>query len=153
MSKEHTHLPNYENPAADESWCADRRVDVARYLAAEGVEHGRIGERPAWHVAPYVSVWAIESKLRPGWIGWWVICGDLPTDYVSAGDIRHPRAALQAIADRWLRYSQSVRAGAAPAEFSIASVERAPLELVPLLEARAEMLADWAQDDSLWAGE
>jgi hypothetical protein len=145
--------PDHENPAADERWCADRRAEVARYLAAQGVEHGRIGEWPAWHVAPYVSVWAIESKLRPGWVGWWVICGDLPTDYVSAGEIRHPRAAMQAIADSWLRYCQSVRSGAATVELSIGIVERAPLELVPLLEARAEMLANWAQDDSLWDDE
>jgi hypothetical protein len=40
-----------------------------------------------------------------------------------------------------------------PAEFSIASVERAPIELVPLLEARATLLADFAQDESLWDDE
>ena len=92
--------PDYDDPATEHRWCADRRVEVADYLAAEGVAHGQIGAWPAWHVAPYVSVWAIESKRKPGWVGWWVLCGDLPTDYVSAATIKHPRKAVEAFAHR-----------------------------------------------------
>ena len=142
--------PDYDDPTAEQRWCADRRAEVEGYLAREAVEHGRIGEWPAWHVAPYVSVWAIESKGKPGWIGWWVICGDLPTDYVSAGKSKHPRGALQAIADRWRRHCEAVRSGGATSEFSIGGAESTPADLLPLLEARATMLASWAQDDSIW---
>jgi len=35
------------------------------------------------------------------WVGWWVICGDLPTGYVSAAKIKHPREAMRAFAERW----------------------------------------------------
>lgn len=142
--------PDYDDPTVEMQWCADRRAEVGRYLAGEDVDHGRIGEWPAWHVAPHVSVWAIESKVKPGWVGWWVICGDLPTDYVSAGKIKHPRQALQTIADRWRRHCQSVRSGAQTSEMSIGIGEGTPSDLVPLLEARATMLASWAQDDSIW---
>ena len=38
------------------------------YLQREGVEHGEIGEWPACHVAPYVSISAIASKKRPDWV-------------------------------------------------------------------------------------
>src|SRR6267143_18187 len=69
---------------AEEKWCAACRRRVRKYLAGESVRHGRIGSWPAWHVAPYVSVWAVESQARPGWVGWWVISGDVPTDYESA---------------------------------------------------------------------
>jgi hypothetical protein len=72
---------------AEEKWCAECRRQVRRYLAGESVQHGRIGSWPAWHVAPYVSVWAIESRARPGCVGWWAICGDVPTDYESAARI------------------------------------------------------------------
>jgi hypothetical protein len=142
--------PDYDDPAVEEQWCGERRADVERYLLGEGVEHGRIGEWPAWHVAPYVSVWAIESKVKPGWVGWWAICGDLPTDYISAGRIKHPRKALQAIADRWLRHCDLVRSGGKSSEFSIGGSEGTPADLLPLLETRAAMLASWAQDDSMW---
>lgn len=143
--------PDHDDPALEERWCAERRIDVAAYLAREGVEHGEIGEWPAWHVAPYVSVWAIESKRSPGWVGGWVVCGDLPTDHVSASEIKHPREALQAFAERWRRHCESVRSGQATPDYSIGG-EETPADLVPLLEARAKVLAEWARDDSLWEG-
>ena len=55
------------------SWCKDQRANVKRYLAQAGVLHGEIGEWPAWHVAPYASIWAVESKKAPGCVGWWVV--------------------------------------------------------------------------------
>ena len=144
--------PDYEDPAVEEQWCADRRTEVAQYLLREGLAHGRIGDWPAWHLAPHVSVWAIESKVKPGWVGWWVICGDLPTDYVSAGQIEHPRKALQAFADRWQRHCDSVRSGVTNSEMSIGNSGHTPPDLVPLLESRSRMLASWTQDDSIWEG-
>jgi hypothetical protein len=80
-------LPDYSNPVVEQEWCDARRADLSAYLARAGVAHGLIGERPAWHIAPYVSRWAIESVARPEWIGWWVIAGNLPTDYISSADV------------------------------------------------------------------
>src|SRR5688572_31851449 len=74
---------DYDDSDVEKQWCETARSQVARYLETQSVSHGQIGEWPAWHVAPYVSIWAVESQARPGWVGWWVICGDLPTDYVS----------------------------------------------------------------------
>jgi hypothetical protein len=71
-------------PTSEDSWCAERSADVAACLQLQGIEHGRIGEWPAWHVMPYASVWAVESPHRPEWIGWWVISGDLPSDVLAA---------------------------------------------------------------------
>ncbi len=89
-------VTDYDDPAIEEQWCQERRAQVEAYLQHQRVEHGRVGEWPAWHVAPHVSLWAIESKVRPDWVGWWAICGDLPTDYVSAANIKHPREAVRA---------------------------------------------------------
>jgi hypothetical protein len=142
--------PDYEDPATEERWCADMREQVVTYLAGEHVSHGEVGEWPAWHLAPYVSVWAIESKAKPGWVGWWVVCGDLPTDYVSAESIKHPRHALQEIASRWQRYVEGVRGGAAPDDLTIAGIADNSSELLPMLESRAATLSQWAGDDELW---
>lgn len=142
--------PDYEDHATENRWCADRRAQVADYLAEEGVAHGQIGEWPAWHIAPVVSVWAIESKRKTGWVGWWVICGDLPTDYVSAATIKHPRKAVEAFARRWQQHCETTRAGASDPELSIGRGQTTPTELIPLLASRAATLASWAQDDTLW---
>lgn len=58
------------NDEEKELWCNSQRDIVANYLRSQGVEHGAIGEWPAWHVTKCAAIWAIESKVRPGWIGW-----------------------------------------------------------------------------------
>lgn len=143
---------DYDDPANEEHWCAERQAEVAEYLQNESVTHGRIGEWPAWHLAPYVSVWAIESAACPNWLGWWVLCGDLPTDYVSAETIKHPRDAIRAIAQRWLEAASIMAQGGKPESFNIAPTEDAK-GLAPMLQSRASLLMDWVNDEVLWKDE
>jgi len=146
-------LPNYDDPEALEHWCCERRAQVDGYLQSQNVKHGRIGDRPAWHVAPYVSIWAIESLTRPNWIGWWVICGDLPTDFISSADVespQHPRKAMRAFADHWLKQVEAWKAGRDYEGIRIAGPQ-SDAELAPLLESRATLLREWADDESQWA--
>jgi hypothetical protein len=103
--------PNYEDQAVADTWCAEMRLEVEQYLKSEDVVCGEISEWPAWHIAPYVSVWAIESAAQSGFVGAWVLCGDLPTDIIDGEGIEHPREAMAAIADRWLAYVKNARAG------------------------------------------
>ena len=101
-----------ERPAREEErWCEERRAQVAEYLRCEGLRHGRIGEWPAWYLTPHVSIWAIESVVAPGSVGWWAICGDGPTDYMTAGGVRHPREALRAFAARWAEIASYMARG------------------------------------------
>jgi hypothetical protein len=86
---------------SEDTWIASQRKVVQEYLEREGVDHLGVGEYPAFHLHPYVAVWAVQSKKAPGWVGWWAISGDLPTDYVSRGKIAHPREALRAFAHHW----------------------------------------------------
>ena len=142
-------MPDYDDPEIEEQWCQERRAQVEEYLRRESVDHGRIGEWPAWHVAPYVSVWAVESKSRPNWIGWWVICGDLPTDYLSAANIADPREALRAFGERWRELARVM-----------ADEDHAPdvriggpgdgVALAGPLKSRASMLLEWADDNEVW---
>ena len=140
---------NYDDPVIEERWCAEQRNQVIEYLVREAVAHGRVGEWPAWHVAPYAAIWAIESKSLPGTVGWWVICGDLPTDYISGNGNPHPRNAMQAIAERWHEAAELMSQGKTPSGFSIGSPSES-LELAPLLAARAELLSKWADDPEIW---
>jgi hypothetical protein len=147
--------PNHDNPQVEERWCEDQRATVADYLHSQHVEHGLIGEWPAWHVAPCASIWAIESRVRPERIGWWVICGDLPTDCISAADIeypQHPRKALRAVAERWLKIVQAWSEGREHEGIQIGGPD-SHQELAPLLESRAKLLIEWSDDDSLWQDE
>ena len=144
--------PDYDDPAVEERWCDDQRAAVSSYLRSQKVKHGRVGELPAWHVAPYLSIWAIESLARPEWIGWWVVCGDLPTDYISSGDEeppQHPRKAMRVFAKNWLELVAAWQDGREVENTRIAG-SSSHEGLAPLLESRARLLLKWAEDDSLW---
>jgi hypothetical protein len=143
-------LPNYDDPTVEAQWCADQRAEVTAYLHRERVDHGQLGEWPAWHVAPHVSVWAIASKKSPGWVGWWVICGDLPTDYVSAKTIKHPREAVRAIAEEWREQARLMANADSHPDTRIGRPEDRA-SLAPLLAARAAKLLELVDDDSVWA--
>lgn len=144
--------PDYDDPEVEERWCFEQQKIVADCLRSQQVEHGRIGEWPAWHVAPYASIWAIESLERPEWIGWWVICGDLPTDYISSADVeppQHPRKAIRVFAHNWLEMVKAWKDGR-EIENTRLGDPGSQVMLGPLLEARARLLMEWADDDSFW---
>lgn len=143
---------DWDDPIVEERWCAERRIEVTEYLARQRVEHGEVGSWPAWHVVPYVSIWAIESLLAPGAVGWWAICGDLPTDYISASNLRHPRKAVLAFADTWREAAGRMINGVSPVEVTFGPPERTS-ELAPLLQNRANLLRQFAEDDSVWGPE
>jgi hypothetical protein len=144
--------PDYDDPTVEERWCNEQRANVTDYLRSQKVKHGRIGDWPAWHIAPCASIWAIESLARLEWIGWWVISGDLPTDFISSADVQppqHPRKAIRVIAERWLKQVEAWSEGRDYEGIRIAG-PHSHKELAPLLESRAKILIEWADDDSFW---
>lgn len=141
-----------QNGPDEVSWCETQRNAVADYLRSQGVEHGRIGDWPAWHITGRAAIWAVESIAHPNWIGWWSISGDLPTDYCSAADIQppqHPRKAIRLFARRWLTYADAWLKGKETPDLKIAG-PHSKEELAPLLKTRGELLLKWSDDDTLW---
>jgi hypothetical protein len=138
-------------PSAKEEsdWDAAMRERVTQYLRGTVVVHGAIGELPAWKVFPVVSIWAIESGRAPGRVGWWVIAGDCPTDYVSCTGDRTPRSAVEQIWVRWKEASELLARGEQHSDFVVGNPETAA-ELAPLLAARSDILRRYAIDDDAW---
>lgn len=137
------------SPAEEQAWCASQRAHVLEYLKRERLAHGEASEWPAWYVWPYVAVWAVESVGHPGSVGWWVISGDLPTDYTSCGPERHPREGLRAIAQRWKDAASLWNDGKRAEGWNIGSPQN-EAALAPLLATRADLLLSFVADDSLW---
>jgi len=149
MVKELMDSLDYDNPAEEERWCEERRKDVVRYLDQQPIARGRVGEWPAWHLAPYLSLWAVESGNNPEHIGWWVICGDCPTDYLSSDESKHPQDAMRAFATTWSELSDYMLRGEEHPTVNIGTSDQWP-ELGALLKARAVILREWASDNKIW---
>jgi len=132
----------------DYCWSEERRAEVAAYLRRERVSHGRISKKPIWHVIPYVSLWAIETAAASESIGWWVICGDLPTDYVSIQQAADPREALRAFAARWREVADYMSRGDRHPTIEIGEPATWP-KLAPLLKLRARLLTSSVDDERL----
>jgi len=124
----------------EEMWCDARRAQVVEYLSLQDLTYGAVGDVPAWRVFPYVSLWAVESGAYPGQVGWWVICGDCPTDYVTCEGERTPRSAVRAFAARWLEAADFLEKGEQHPDFQVGEPEEAR-SLAPMLRARAKVLA------------
>ena len=86
------------------------------------------------------------SRASDRRVGWWAICGDLPTDYCSAGaDCRHPRLAVKKIAEEWRDAVSAIK----PGDTTIGDTDLS-VSLAPLLEARTKMLLEFAADPNIW---
>lgn len=130
------------------NWCQEQRQRVIEYLAKQNLDHLGVAEGPAFDVAPYFAIWAIQSKAAPGKVGWWAFSGDIPTDYVSAdAQDCHPRRALRDLLVTWNDYivarkeernAPGVRVGNDNPKYA------------KLLESRVELLTQWLEDDDNW---
>ncbi len=136
-------------PPEEVEWVNERRNALLEYLRGEGVTHGEVGDWPAWHVCPYVAIFAIGSVAAPGRVGWWAITGDLPTDYVSSRDAKHPREVLSHFARQWAELASYMLRGEPHPETIMGTPDDWP-ELGPLLESRSQILQRWAEDDAIW---
>jgi hypothetical protein len=140
---------DYDDPKIEAEWLAERRQRILGYLRDEGIQHGGVAADPDWFLAPYVSIWMVESMTRPGAIGWWAISGDLPTDYLSGGDAPDARIAMAAFARRWREVSSYMLRGERHPTVSIGPPGR-EREFGDLLNRRAGILEDWANDNEMW---
>jgi hypothetical protein len=139
----------YDDPEMEARWLAEQRSNVQRYLGVEGVHHGGVSPEAAWFVAPFVSVWTVESVAKPGAIGWWAISGDLPTDYLSGHDATDARSALAAFSSRWRNVAGYMLRGEDHPTIKVGSRQDGPL-LGDLLQRRARILDDWVNDNEMW---
>ena len=129
---------------SEEDWLDEQQNVAYQYMEKTGAKHGRIEHTPSFFVAPYVAVWAVESSKSHDAIGWWVITGDLPTDYVSSTGISSAREAIIAFAKRWSNSVNMHKNGKVDPTITLSD------ETAILLESRAQILAEWAYDESMW---
>ena len=136
----------------EDFWIESEREHAERYLREQHVGHLGVGEYPAFHVHPYFALWAVQSKRAPGSVGWWVITGDLPADYISSSEGRHPREALRAFSRHWLEVSSYMLRGESHPDYAIGTPDQSA-ELGDLLRRRAKIIGEYADNVDIWTEE
>jgi hypothetical protein len=139
-------MAEIEDPV--DGWVRQERRKVADYLAAEGCRHAGIGDWPAFLVEMHLALWAVQSTIHEGRVGWWAISGDVPTDYMSSSDGEHPREALRHFAALWLDVAEHMQRGEPHPTMEMGDPEDWP-EIADALEQRANVLLEYADDEAI----
>ncbi len=134
-----------------ENWVTQERERVVQYLKDQNVTHNGVGEWPAFDVAPYFAIWAIQSKRAIGQVGWWAFSGDIPTDYISSQNSPDPRKALGTLLETWQAHIPYLKSGKNPPAIKMGTGDEERKELGDLLEKRVTILKKCYEDDAIWA--
>ena len=80
---------------------------------------------------------------------YWVITGDLPSDFLPSEAAPTPRTAAAAFAERWRVVAGYLSEGKEHPTIHLgAPQDRAGL--APMLRRRADILSEWASEDEHW---
>jgi hypothetical protein len=140
--------PDWNNPEIEAAWFAEQRALAEQYLRGQQALFGSIEPEPAWSVPPYVAFWRALGG-RSGQPVYWVITGDLPTDFLPSDAAPTPRAAASAFAERWRTVAGYLSEGKEHPTIRVgAPQDRAGL--APMLRRRADTLHGWAAKDEYW---
>jgi hypothetical protein len=141
----------YDDPLVEANWLREQQASVEAYLSSQKVAHGGVADAPAWFVAPYLAIWTVVSLKSPPSTGWWVVSGDVPTDYLSSTEVRDAREAVRAFSERWDDLAARMDRGESHPTIQVGD-PGVSSELAPLLRARAKLLARFAGDEACWDG-
>ena len=130
---------------AEAAWLLEQRSKVETFVERHDLDYGALPERPVWFIASSLSVWAVTSNKRPGAVGWWVVSGKVPTDYVSGYDAVDARGALASLARHWT----SMAGYTFGKELSVLSAEE-QREVRDRARSDIRFLQECAEDDRLW---
>ena len=96
MAEQQERQPISEEERAD--WVREQFQKANKFLAENGVLFDTVITEESRYLMPYLAVWkirAMDGKL------YWVISGDLPTDYTSIDNAKDAKEVLRHFAMHW----------------------------------------------------
>lgn len=120
-------------------WFNSQVQRASQYLANQGVFLDQVDQEKSTYVAPLFSILKVRSKDRKRF---WVIVGDLPTDYTPDSTAKTAREALRHFALHWqLKAEQMIQAGLR---------DKVQQDYAQLLVTKAEAIYPFVDNKSLW---
>ena len=126
-----------------QEWVRAQFQKANRFLAEKGVIPSKVLADESRYLAPYLAIWKMESK-RPSTKTYWVMSGDLPSDFVDVKVAKTARDAIRHFSMMWQMQAENlVRSGATRRDATQA-------KFAQLLVSRAESLYRMHNDEKLW---
>lgn len=133
-----------QQPVADAAqvseWVRAQFQKANLFLAEKGIVMDSVAVQDSRYLPPMVAVWKINGIDKQSY---WVISGDLPTDYIALSAASDARDALRAFSFRWqMNAQQLIDAGVQ---------DQTTADYVNLLIGRAHSLYDLFENDQIWS--
>ncbi|MCH1931368.1 DUF4826 family protein [Shewanella sp. A25] len=126
-----------------QEWVRAQFQKANRFLAEKGVIPSKVLADESRYLAPYLAIWKMESK-RPSTKTYWVMSGDLPSDFVDVKVAKTARDAIRHFSMTWQMQAENlIRSGATRRDATQA-------KFAQLLVSRAESLYRMHNDEKLW---
>lgn len=122
-------------------WIKEQFRKANKHLAENGVLFDSVVTEESRYMAPYVAVWKIKSTDSKYY---WVLAGDLPTDFIAYGNAQSARGAIKHFSLSWQMKAESI--------LQMTSADQTQLDFAKMLIERAEGLYDIQHNDALWQG-
>ncbi|ANB26975.1 hypothetical protein A6F57_18415 [Alteromonas stellipolaris] len=122
-------------------WVREQFQKANKHLAENGVLFESVVTNESRYLVPYLAVWKIKDTNNAMY---WVMSGDLPTDYIAESTAVTARDAIKHFAMAWQLKAANLRASE--------GADATSLEYAELLESRAEGLHAIQNQDELWQG-
>ena len=121
------------------SWVREQFQKANKHLAENGILFDSVVTEESRYLAPYVAMWKIKSTDNQYF---WVITGDLPTDFMSYENEKTARAAIKHFSLMWQMKAENIRRNE-----NASDEEKA---LADMFVSRAEGLHRIQAQDELW---
>lgn len=125
-----------------QAWVREHFQKANRFLAEKGVIPEKVIMEESRFLAPFVAIWKLESK-QPKKQTYWVMSGDLPSDFVEASVAPNAREALRHFSMMWQMKAENLKQSGVTSDPTQA-------QFAALLISRAESLYKLYNDEKMW---
>jgi hypothetical protein len=127
------------SPEQRSEWVREQFRKANKHLAENGVLFESVVTEESRYLAPYVAIWKIKSRDNKFF---WVIAGDLPSDFVLYENAGTAREVIKHFSMSWQMKAQTI--------LNMPDADQTQLDFANLLIERADGLYDIQKEDGLW---
>ena len=124
-----------------QEWTRAQFQKANKFLAEKGIMPNKAYPEESRYLAPFVAIWKIDTK-KPTKQTYWVMSGDLPSDYVEISVAETARDAVRHFSMMWQMKAENIQR-------SGLTKDPAQAKFAELLVSRAESLYKMQADDSI----